>query len=440
MRLSRLRTWLLLCIAPMLFWPLSGNAGTTRGMNVAAIDTGNRRAERVLFAFDGTDGAAPNSELIADSSGAFYGVTGDGGTTGNGAVFELTPPPPGRRAWAERVLYSFTGGSDGIGPSGRLLANAAGTLFGTTLEGGANCFCGTVFALTPPAPGRTKWTEQVLHGFGAPGDGTNPQGGLVADAAGSLYGTTMNGGDNGFGSVFELSPPAPGKTAWTEQLIYSFANAPSDGAIPEGGLIFDAGGALYGTTASGQGTVFRLTPPGPGKTAWTETVLHFFSGRDGNSPAGRLLMNASGVLFGTTTLGGVPNGYGNGVAFALAPPPPGQTVWSETVLAIFQKHREGSDPAAGLIAGADGSLYGTTVGGGSVGAGTVFRLVPPGPGRSFWRKLDLYVFGGGADGNAPLAGLIAGANGALYGTTSRGGLTHQGASNDGVVFELDPAP
>ena len=202
-------------------------------------------------------------------------------------------------------------------------------LYGTTVFGGANG-AGTVFELTPPSSPRGAWTFTILYSFspftifpgGATGDGNGPAAGLISDATGALYGTTANGGANGYGTVFKLTPPAVAGGPWTETVLYSFTGG-SDGGSPKASLIFDESGALYSTTTvgglNGQGTVFKLTPPGVPDGAWTETVLYSFAGLDvGTSPSGAgLIFDSSGALYGTTSTGGA-NGFGT--VFKLAPP------------------------------------------------------------------------------------------------------------------------
>jgi uncharacterized repeat protein (TIGR03803 family) len=300
------------------------------------------------------------------------------------ALAFLTAVSAAAAAAQESVLYRFRGGRDGGSPNGGLIADAKGVLYGTTEND-------TVFALAPPAARETRWTETVLYTFRDSPDGIQPHAGLIADAKGVLYGTTAYGGDNGWGTVFALAPPGAGETRWTETVLYSFRGG-RDGSIPEAGLMADANGVLYGTTIAGGdtscvnggcGTVFALAPPAAGETRWTETVLHRFRGRrDGLSPHAGLIADANGVLYGTTELGG-----GNtprcpdacGTVFALAPPATGETGWTETVLHRFRGRRDGSSPS-GLIADAKGVLYGTTYAGGGT---SCFPRFPPGCGTVF---------------------------------------------------------
>jgi uncharacterized repeat protein (TIGR03803 family) len=280
----------------------------------------------------------------------------------------------------ETVLYSFAGNPDGINPQSGLIFDARGALYGTAASGGASA-AGAVFKLTPPAKGHAQWTETLLHSF-AGADGSSPVGSLIFDTGGALYGTTQSGGISGQGTVFKLTPPAKGHAQWTETVLYSFTGNP-DGFNPLAGLIFDTSGALHGTTlfggTAGLGTVFKLTPPAPGQTQWTEAVLHSFTGgADGSYLYSEtLIFDASGALYGTTRSGGTAGN--NGTVFKLTPPAPGQTQWTETVLyrfaGIYTGSVDGANPyAAGLIFDASGALYGTTASGGASNQGTVFEL------------------------------------------------------------------
>jgi uncharacterized repeat protein (TIGR03803 family) len=346
--------------------------------------------------------------------------------------------------WTEKLLHSFND-TDGALPRAGLIFDAAGNLYGTTSEGGAYSW-GTVFELTPAGGG--NWTETVLHSFCSPTDctdGAYPYAGLIFDAAGNLYGTTVGGGTYaycsdgyGCGTVFELTPTAGG--GWTEQVLYNFGNG-TDGVNPYDGLIFDAAGKLYGTTPNGgtygYGTVFELTPTESG--GWTETVLHSFCSQtdctDGEAPQADLIFDTLGNLYGSTTNGGT---YGGGTVFELTPT--GGGGWTEKVLHSFCSQTDCTDgeaPQAGLIFDTLGNLYGSTTAGGTYtsncnyGCGTVFELTPTGGGA--WTEQVLHSFGNGTDGYYPFAGLIFDAAGNLYGTTWAGGTYGWG-----TVFELTP--
>jgi uncharacterized repeat protein (TIGR03803 family) len=255
-----------------------GFAALCAALIAAAGSASAAPTETVLHSFPGgSDGGNPQAGLIADSAGNLYGTTFNGGASNYGAVFKLTP------GGTEKVLYSFTGGSNGNNPSSGLTADSTGNLYGTTFYGGASNY-GAVFKLAPGG------TETVLYSFkGGTSDGANPwSGSLIADSSGNLYGTTQYGGafaptiGASTGTVFQLSPPATAGGAWTERVLYNFCSLPScsDGAVPYSGLIADSSGNLYGTTglggasgASNYGVVFKLAPPATAGGAWTETVL-----------------------------------------------------------------------------------------------------------------------------------------------------------------------
>jgi uncharacterized repeat protein (TIGR03803 family) len=368
----------------------------------------------VLYSFcskpNCTDGSDPAAGLIQDA-GNLYGTTVVGGAYGYGTVFKLAPPAKSGGTWTETVLYSFTGGTDGANPWAGLVQDAQGNLYGTAYAGGNNLGycddggCGTVFKLAPPAQSGDTWTVTVLYNFtGSPDDGANPYtGSLVQDAQGNLYGTTLLGGntacESGCGTVFTLAPPAQSGGAWAETVLHSFCSESNctDGEIPDAGLVL-TGNNLYGTTSEGGdiacfspygcGTVFELAPPTQSGDAWTETVLHSFSGIDGDGPSG-LVQDTKGNLYGTTNAGGgrgkgivscSPN-YGCGTAFKLAPPAQSGGTWTETVLyGLTGTKGDGSQPLAGLVLDTEDNLYGTTYFGGdlacfaSYGCGTVFKL------------------------------------------------------------------
>jgi len=396
------------------------------GCHVGAAQAAPRL--KVLFSFTNLKGAFPYAGLIADDSGNLYGATTGGGANGSGVVFELSPPAAGDKHWSETVLRSFnqTHGNNAVGD---VIADGAGNFYGTTVHGGANDQ-GVVFELSPPKGGRKAWTETVLRSFGGP-DGEAPEAGLITDGAGNLYGTTSRGGAVGDGVVFELSPPKTGKKTWTETVLQSFRGA--DGQGPYGSLLADGAGNLYGATqfggANGGGVVFELSPPAGGRTAWTETVLkNFAGGRHGYSSNGGLVSDAAGNLYGTAAEDGA---NGDGVVFELSPPGVGKKSWSETVLQSFDGP-DGSRPAAGLILDGAGNLFGTTQEGGASGVGVVFELSPPKVGRKAWTETVLQSFNG-TNGEYPAAGLIADGAGAFYGVTENGG-----SNGCGVVFKLTP--
>jgi len=251
--------------------------------------------ETVLYNFPcGASGCEPGSNLIFDAAGNLYGTSPYGGAFSYGVVFELSPQAGG--GWTEQVLHSFnTGIHDGNEPQGGLIFDAAGNLYGTTPKGGEHAG-GIVFELTPASGG--GWTEYVLHNFGAGTDWSEPYSALIMDAAGNLYGTTNMGGAHGDGTAFELSPVTGG--GWTEKILHSFSGT-TDGSRPYAGLTFDAAGNLYGTATNGGayngGTVFELTPQSGGQ--WAGKVLHAFGEVNANGvstyePYGGVTFDAAG--------------------------------------------------------------------------------------------------------------------------------------------------
>jgi len=268
--------------------------------------SGSGWTENVIYSFTGgSDGRQPNSGVVLGASGVLYGTASWGGTVGAacpsgcGTVFALTP---GAGGWSQSVLYAFAGGSDGVGPYAGLTLDKSGNIYGTTTAGGA-FGNGTVFMLARSAG---QWKETILHSFSGP-DGTLPYGALLLDAANNLYGTTYQGGSENNGVVFRLSPSQGGD--WKESVLHHFGGRPA--ANPDAGLVSDASGNLYGTTlfggessacGGGCGTVFALSP-GSGNT-WKYRVLYVFGeGTDGYHSSAPLL-SAAGKLFGTTTAGG----------------------------------------------------------------------------------------------------------------------------------------
>jgi uncharacterized repeat protein (TIGR03803 family) len=470
-----------------------GQGRLYRSRRAASAQTpSNVDIESVLYNFCSqggvycTDGIQPSAGLIVDASGNLYGTTNGGGSAnssdcnvgscGYGTVFKLSPSGSD---YTKTVLYNFcsqTNCTDGATPYAGLIEDAAGDLYGTTYNGGANGG-GTVFKLTPSGNG---YTESVLYNFcsqsqgsAACTDGVNPQAGVIQDSSGNLYGTTNLGGTGvplvdgayAYGTVFMLAPSGSG---YNYAVLYNFCPPSStafctDGAAPNAALIEDASGNLYGTTVLGGtgthalecaglgcGTVFKLSPNSGG---YVETVLYNFCSQggsnctDGAYPYGAgLIEDASGNLYGTTSAGGVNScdNPGCGTVFRLAPN--GDGGYTESVLHSFDG-ADGVSPDAGLIEDASGNLYGTTSNGGTglswecegCSSGTVFELSPSGNG---YTETVLYSFcsEGGTqctDGAVPMAGVIQDASGNLYGTTEFGGAN---GIDWGTVFKLSPAP
>ena len=392
-----------------------------------------------LYEFKGGNNAGrPFDTLIFDQVGNLYGTTlaGGGKICGGddspcGTVFKLTHQSNG--SWTESVLHRFGGSGDGWAPSAGLIFDSAGNLYGTTTMGGASGRGGTVFMLTPEQNG--SWTETVLYSFCQLtncADGAGPYAALTLDGAGILYGTTVVGGAYDGGTVFKLAPSSGGGRA--ETVLYSFGG-PDGGGFPEAALILDASGNLYGTTSVGGqtcgnnyscGIVFELTPKANG--SWKEHVLYEFSGgEDGGVPYAGLTFDTAGNLYGTTS--GI-NGAGRSTVFELVPKPHGG--WKESVLHRFVKDT-GITPCSGLTLDTAGSLYGTTFDGDTFNDGVIFQLTREDSGS--WAYSVLYSFGDGGLGEHPYGGLVLDQTGNLYGTTSDCAV---GDHCVGVVFELTP--
>jgi uncharacterized repeat protein (TIGR03803 family) len=324
------------------------------------------------------------------------------------------------QGFSYKVLYTFTGGTDGGYPYSDLIEDGQGNLYGTTnLGGDSTCNCGTVFKLD------LSGNLTTLHPFTGSPDGSFPLAGVTGDGNGNLYGTTGGGGQSIFGTVFTINQDLQ------ESILLSFLDSPpADGNGPYyGGLFRDTDGSLYGTTSAGGdlskcnnggcGEIFKLDPSDQ------LTVLYKFQGTDGSFPVGRLVRDTNGNFYGTTYQGGA---FGSGAVYTLDPS------GNETVLYSFTGGTDGSNPYDGVILDAAGNLYGTAGHGGisgcyGPGCGVVFKIDPHG------NESTLYSFTGGPDGGWPYGALILDPQGNLYGTTNTGGNETQW----GVVFKLNPA-
>ncbi len=373
-----------------------------------------------IYAFkSGADGYVPLASPILDSAGNLYGTTEVGGTAQDGTVYELVLNGGG--TYTEKLLFTFTGNSTGFYPSGSLIFDGAGNLYGTTSDGGANGI-GAVYELSPGSNG--QWAESIVHSFAGGSDGFSPYGGLIIDSAGNLYGATVAGGGSancqfGCGVVYQLTLGSNGQ--WTEAILYTFMGG-DDGANPEyGNLIFDAAGNLYGTAANagadGFGTIYKLTKGSNG--TWVQSVLYAFTGGGDENPQFGLTFDSSGNLYGTTL----------GTVFELSPQSNGQ--WTENTLVAFDGSH-GSAPYTPLTFDGQGRLWGTTERGGHA-YGTIFRLTPEAGGS--WKFNLMYSFpNNGSNQWEPFGGLTyEPATNRFFGTT-RGG----GANRAGDVFEFNP--
>jgi uncharacterized repeat protein (TIGR03803 family) len=374
--------------------------------------------ESVVYNFTGgADGSRPIDSVIQASDGNLYGTTHEGGSSGVGTVFKISNPTTSP---SESVIYTFTGGSDGSNPQASLIEASDGNLYGTTVFGSSIGY-GTVFKISNPT---TSPTESVIYAFTGGSDGGSPHAGLIQASDGNLYGTTLNGGSNGFGTVFKISNPT---TTPTESVIYSFTGG-SDGGYPYASVIQASDGNLYGTTyavgSNGFGNVFKISNP---TTSPTESVIYSFSGgSDGANPQASLIQASDGNLYGTTVYGGSGSA---GTVFEISNLTTSPTF---SVIYTFTGGSDGGNPYAAVIQASDGNLYGTTGGGGSIGYGTVFKITNP---TTSPTESVIYSFTGGSDGSIPTASLIQASDGNLYGTTTGGGN-----SGNGVVFRVHSGP
>jgi uncharacterized repeat protein (TIGR03803 family) len=372
---------------------------------------------RVLFAFDGTNGAYPKGGLVQAPDGGFYGTTVEGGAAGAGTVFWVSAD-----GQAFKTLYSFTGGADGANPSAALAQGADGSFYGTAYNAGAGN-SGTLFEITAAG-------EFTLLASLSGADGAQPDAALLQANDGSWYGTTDEGGPftnleyeaqaAGYGSIFRFTTSG-GLSALA---LLDNANGARAGALVQG-----PDGSFYGTTVwggpyakrspygLGYGTIFMMSTNGV-----LSTLYSFGGGDDGGWPYAGLVLGRDGSFYGTTLCGGQQY-YGYGAIFQVTP------AGDYTKLYAFT-NSDGANPYAGLIQGSDGNLYGTTYAGGQNDLGTVFRVSTDGV------LTTLHSFAGPADGSNPLGSLVQANDGNFYGTAA-----HGGAYSNGVIFRVSmPLP
>jgi uncharacterized repeat protein (TIGR03803 family) len=403
------------------FYGTTSGGGTNGGNYGSIFEVTTNGFATVLYEFTGgLDGASPQAGLVLNTNdGNFYGTTSQGGTNGEGTVFQITP------SGAFTSLYSFTGGYDGGNPRAALAPASDGSLYGTTQNGGTNYY-GSVFQITTngqfssiyafgsvvqtnvaistngytnvyPCVTNIYYTTNYYTNY-AQLDGDTPNG-LVLGLDGNLYGTTQDGGTNGEGTVFEMS--------LNGVLISSYSFTGGDGAYPQAGLVQGTDGNFYGTTANGgeydAGVVFKFTTNG------TLTPLDSFSYGDGEDPMAALVQGTDGSFYGTTEYGGTD---GDGTVFQFT------TNGTLANLYSFTNGIDGGSPEAVLAQGSDGNFYGTTTGkGAAIGYGTVFKIAPNGAFTA------VYAFPGVNDGQGA-NGLMHGSDGNFYGTTQYGGTNY----------------
>jgi uncharacterized repeat protein (TIGR03803 family) len=382
---------------------------------------------QIIYNFAGDeDGEYTDTDLVLDNAGNIYGTTVLGGDFGTGSVFEISP---NGNTWTHTVLYSFTGQSDGGQPYKGVTLDSQGNLYGTAVVGGhfGACpedGCGVVYKLTNSGG---VWTQTVIHYFNG-NDGYGPGAGLTFDAAGNLYGMTPTGGANSAGVIYQLKPQPDG--SWKLRVIHAFTGGNDGASASAGRLLVDASGNIYGVAtaggANGAGTAFRLTPAQNGR--WNFTVLYAFKGQpDAGFPYGALSADAAGNLYGTTYYDGA-NDLGS--VYQLSPGPGGK--WRERVLYSFKGGSDGNSSISNLVMDKKGALYGTTSeGGAGCSCGTIFKVFKDVNGN--WKEAVAYRFQGVPDAGFAYNGMVGDGAGNYYGAT-----VHGGASNEGAIYKFIP--
>ncbi len=427
-----------------LLWIVAAITAITLSLAVRA----QAQTETVLYNFvPRYTGDVPDGTVLLDGSGDIFGSTQFGGNC-CGTVYELSPASGG--GWAYKVLKGFSNGSFGSYVSPTLVRDSAGNLYGTTINGGntsVSCNgtgCGVVFELSPTTSG--QWKETVLHKFSGGTDGANPYGSLLIGPDGSIYGTTVRGGNNhqcttkyvqGCGVVFKLSNSG---TGWREQVLYTFTKAVGD--APNAGLVMDNAGNIYGTTSAYGGILFELSPTTSGE--WTETTVINFLSTNWGYPETGLLRDAAGNMYGTTfnPAGECPYSGACGTVFELSPVSGGG--WTQSVLHTFTPGTDFAYPF-NVTMDSSGNLYGVAIYGysdltlcGQQGCGGVFELSPSSNGT--WTESIPHVFTDGADGNPNgISGVAIDNSGNVFGTAAAGGSDIRGCQDGngcGVIFEI----
>lgn len=378
-------------------WQYAKSAALALAIMLAVFTTRPAEAQsfKILYAFTGgTDGGSPQSAVIQDKAGNLYGTTYAGGSHQAGTIYELS------LGGKETVLYSFNGATDSGFPYAALTMDTAGNFYGVA-EGGEGAQEGTAFKLD------TQRHFTVLHTFvGSPNDGESPWSNLILDPAGNLYGVTEGGGTFQNGIVYKID------TSGNFSVLHNFAGEP-DGNSPYGALVMDSTGALYGTSRHGgsaqRGAVFKIDSAG------NESVMASFVGGEGDSPMAGMIEDSAGNFYGTLLSGGDDD---NGEVFKMDP------TGKITTFYEFGGGKRGVNPYGALVMDSAGNLYGTTFQGGLYQYGEVFKFDTSG------NATVLHSFSG-KDGAFPYAGLYIDAAGTLYGTTTAGG-----PNGAGVVYKI----
>jgi len=390
---------------------------------VLLLSVASASSTRVIYTFSGgKDGEYLDTDLVVDAAGNIYGSTVQGGDFGGGTVFQLSPSGTG---WTHTVLYSFTGGADGGEPYKGVTLDFHGNIYGTAVTGGGGSCeggCGVAFKLTNSGG---KWTQSVIHTFTGGNDGSGPGSGLTVDAHGNLYGMTPTGGSFGLGVIYRLVPQSNG--IWKLNVVHTFTGGVDGSSGSAGRLILDHAGNLYGVAtvggALGKGVAFEITHS---TTGWTLLPLYAFKDQpDGALPYGGLIFDKSGNLYGTTYYAGA-NDVGTVYKLTRS-----GGAWTETVLYSFKGDTDGSSPISTLASDTKGNLYGTTSDGGSgCACGVIFKLALS---NGNWTESVPYRFPGAPHAGFAYNGMVPNSTGSFYGATVHGGPT-----NDGTIYEFNP--
>lgn len=391
-----------------------------------------QRKDVTLHVFTGgTDGGNPTAALAADQNGNLFGTTWDGGSLGNGVIFEEIAPATSTGSWTYSVLYNFTGKNDGCCQYSAPALDGAGRLYGVTNNGLPG---GSIFQLTPAGSG--TWDFALVANFQDPTTYATETP-LSFDKAGRIYAASYYGGlsgcnySGGCGNIVQLTPPATQGGTWTQKTLYQFTGG-SDGGNPSSPLISGPKGVFYGSAAVGGlvtascplgcGLIYQLTPPTVSGGNWTETVLYAFQGTPDGADPYYLTGDTKGALYGV----GCCHGSGSAVhIFKLLPPGQGQSAWTKTVIHGFSNLTWGPSY---ITVGSNGAVYGAAFGEIDLFVGYVFQLAPPATQGGLWTFTNLGNPGPSRNPNGVTPGLF----GALYGTLNGGD------SDFGAIFDLTP--
>lgn len=393
----------------------------------------------LVFSFKRSLGEVPTSGLL-EHGRAYFLAPSSGGHRGCrvynsnrdqpcGTVLRLLPPDAQNTTWRAKLLYEFLPTTDGSYPNDRPVPYGHGNFVMTTFLGGPKGG-GTLLELSPPVSPGAGWTETQIAAFDPKTAETYPLASPYVDSAGNIF-LTLSGGEvgNNLGSVVEFSPPVSGQGAWTETIIHEFQF--TDGSNPTSVIRSDAQGNLYVLTPSGgpyySGAFIEFSPPAMSGLPWSEHVLYSFgvNNTDVGGPDSGLVADANGNLYGLSQYGGT---YNAGTIYELSPPAQTGAPWTEQVIYNYTGGADGRFPYRGLAHDAAGNLFATSAFGGDATCqcGTLVELSPPQSGQTAWTETTLYQFPGNAGGGGPQA-LTVEDNGNFLVPTFYGGANKGGA-------------